>query len=539
MVTVKRSLQMLMQLAAAYVFAACVSVFVPDVFLLRLSTTLVLLAFSLALMLYFDDHIIDAGTRTYLMTIAGLISFWVILRGAKYIAFEESEIIARHIWYLYYIPVLFIPLMSLFAALSVGEEEQQRPRRGMWAAVAVTAALALTVLTNDLHQLVFRFSPGFAGWDADYSRAPIFFLIYGWVDLLLVTAFCIRFSRCRVSASRKLFWIPMLPVLFGFLYLILYAADLWPRIRGALFGEFPEAVCFSMAGMWLSLMYIGLIPSNVRYGRLFELSGLSAQIADGDYRIIYTSSTAAPLSPQQLRSGTDILRGANIRIHRKPVHGGFVYWQDDITELNHIHDELLEAGERLGEEAELLRLENELKEERAQIEAKTRTYDEIAGHVAAQSRRITELCAVAEERPETYAVQMKTVCLLAAYVKRFANLSLLAADRAWIDSTELYLAIQESLRYAGDLGIPAESFLLESGKTASRCALQRYALFEQLLEEALPSLAGIQVSLRKDALKCTFEGASLTLPSGCCAILTREDGNSFVRIPLEEAGEAI
>lgn len=539
MMTKKRSLLMLLQLAVAYLFVACVSIIMPDVFLLRLSATLVLLAFSLALMMYFDDHIIDPGTRKYLMSIAGLIVAWIILRGAKYIAFEETGIIARHIWYFYYLPALFIPLLSLFAALSVGEGRQQKPRWKVRIAITVTLLLALMVLTNDMHQLVFRFHPGFADWDADYSHAFAFYLIYGWIALLFIDAVYILFSRCRVSASRKLVWVPMLPALFGIVYLALYAAGLWPKVNGTHLGEFPEAVCFTMAGIWLSLMYIGLIPSNVRYGRLFELSGLSAQIAGQDYRIIYRSPTAASLSLQELRAGTDISRDTNTRIHRKRVHGGFVYWQDDITELNRINEELWETGERLSEETEPLRLENELKEERAQIEAKTKTYDEIAEKVSNQSRRISELCSCAEQIPESYAVQMRTVCLLAVYIKRFANLSLLAADSASIDSAELYLAVQESLRYVSDMGIPAESSISESAMIDAQSLLKGYALFEQLLEQALPALRGVQVSLRRDALKCTFEGTALTLSDGSSASMTEEDGCSFVRIPLKKAGEAL
>ncbi len=537
--TIKRSLLMLLQLAVAFILSVCVSVFAPDLFLLRLSTTIVLLAFSTALLMYFGDHIIDPGTRKYLMSIAGHIVAWIILRGAKYIAFEETGVIARHIWYLYYFPALFIPLMSLFAALSVGEERRIKPRWKACAAVSVTLLLALTVLTNDMHQLVFRFHPGFANWDSDYSHTFVFYLVYGWIALLFIAAVYVLFSRCRVSASRRLIWIPMLPAFFGVLYLSLCTLDLWPKVNGTLLGEYPEAVCFTMAGTWLGLMYIGLIPSNVRYGELFELSGISAQISDRDYRIIYKSPTAAALSLQELSSGTDISIDVNTRIHRKEVHGGFVYWQDDITELNRINEELWEAGERLGEKAELLRLENKLKEERAQIEAKTRTYDEIAERVSEPSRKIYELCTYAERHPESYAAEMKKVCLLAAYIKRFANLSLLAADSSRVDSTELYLAVQESLRYVGNLGIPAQISLSERGSLAAWSVLRSYELFEQLLEQALPALRGVQLSLRKNALKCLFEGAMLKLPSGASAVLTEEDGSSFVLIPLEEGGEAL
>ena len=134
---------------------------------------------------------------------------------------------------------------------------------------------------------------------------------------------------------------------------------------------------------------------------------------------------------------------------------------------------------------------------------------------------------------------MKKLCILAAYIKRFANLTLLAADCDSFDSTELYLAIQESLKYVGETGIPTECVLMASRNISAGNAAKIYSLFEQLLEQAFPMLKGLQISLNGDVLKCLFEGASIILPSESTATLTIEDGSSFVSIPLEEAGETV
>ena len=89
------------------------------------------------------------------------------------------------------------------------------PRYKRAITVGVTIILVILVLTNDLHQLVFRFHPGFADWDSDYTRAPVLYIVYGWIVLLFIDAICILFSRCRVSTSRKLVWVPMLPIFFS------------------------------------------------------------------------------------------------------------------------------------------------------------------------------------------------------------------------------------------------------------------------------------------------------------------------------------
>ena len=43
------------------------------------------------------------------------------------------------------------------------------------------ALFTTLVLTNDCHQLVFGFRPGFENWSGDYTQLPLFFVLYGWM----------------------------------------------------------------------------------------------------------------------------------------------------------------------------------------------------------------------------------------------------------------------------------------------------------------------------------------------------------------------
>ena len=86
---------MLLQLAVLYVIVALASVVTPDRFLMRNPSTLILMVLAIFLTIFFENHIIERGARVYLVAIAVLITAWIVLRGAKYIAFEETEFIAR------------------------------------------------------------------------------------------------------------------------------------------------------------------------------------------------------------------------------------------------------------------------------------------------------------------------------------------------------------------------------------------------------------------------------------------------------------
>ncbi len=541
MTSAKRSIRMLVQLALLFAAAGCINVIDPDIFLLRKLSTLFLMGLSLALLFYFSARIIDPVIRRYLTAVAAMMGFLMLLRGAKYIAFEETELVARHLWYLYYLPGLMIPQLSLDAALSLEDrwrDGDRRPRAAVVLTTIVTAALILLVLTNDLHQLVFRFQPGFAGWDSDYRHAPFFTVVYSWMYAEFAVLLVLLLRRCRLPERRRLVWVPLVPVLFGTVYMLLYAYGLWPTINGSLFGQFPEALCFTTAGVWLGFIQIGLIPSNEGYEKIFEASDLSAQIVDESCSVVYRSSGAVALGRTQLEADAPYRIDANTRLHHKKVAGGYVYWQDDITGLNQVLGELAELEERLSGEAELLRLENQLREDRARVEAKTRLYDEIAEKVRVQSDRILTLCGEAERDPSSFARCMEQICLLATYIKRYANLSLLAEDRGVLSLGELALACGESLRCVRDMGIPVSVDAGEPAVLPAEKALSAYALFEDLLEQSLDTLSGSTVSIAPHEMRLVMEGAVLTLPQGAAASLTTEDGSSYVRISLGEGGDA-
>ena len=56
------------------------------------------------------------------MTVA-LMLVWLVLRTLKYEVVTDPTA-ARYIWYLYYLPMLFIPLLGVYIALSLGKPQE-------------------------------------------------------------------------------------------------------------------------------------------------------------------------------------------------------------------------------------------------------------------------------------------------------------------------------------------------------------------------------------------------------------------------------
>ena len=59
--------------------------------------------------------------QRYLLAISMLMVLWLLLRSIKFsIANADAE---RWLWYFYYVPILFIPMLSVFVSQSLGKPE--------------------------------------------------------------------------------------------------------------------------------------------------------------------------------------------------------------------------------------------------------------------------------------------------------------------------------------------------------------------------------------------------------------------------------
>ena len=129
-----------------------------------------------------DRRIIQRQALHCLRLTAALMLLWLILRTLKY-SFVTGLAAGRYIWYLYYLPMLFLPLLCVYIALSMGKSEDYRLSRGTGMLSIIPAALFLLVITNDLHQQVFAFKSGVPGLPVSgtYSVPPAVFYL-PWLD---------------------------------------------------------------------------------------------------------------------------------------------------------------------------------------------------------------------------------------------------------------------------------------------------------------------------------------------------------------------
>lgn len=555
MIEVKNSLK---RLAVIYLLLAINTLWdadiIPGRFPFEHLSSLYLFTLSACLFVHYYRRVTQhRGMRGLMLALAGMEMLLILLRGIKYSIFGDVFFIGRYCWYLYYIPVLFIPVLLFYIALFIyAKDVRQAERKWAWVAV-VTVILILFVLTNDLHQMVFRFNPGFENWDGDYSYGGLFTVITAWEYVFYVVAIAVLLIKCRILKVRNHAWVILVPFLIGLTTLVLLLTNTMPQINGATPIEFPETLAFMVAGVLECCMQIGIIPTNENYRSLMKETSAPVQITDLAGNVIYKSEAAKELTKEQF-SAPD---GARIREHtilrRMDVPGGYGFFENDVTELDELNGKLSEAGKALSEEAELVRLQNELKEEQAKIEQRALVYDTIAKRTQNQSLAISRISeeALRTEDPDVKDRCRKHIAMLGAYIKRYANLMLLSEVSKTVSVNELGLSVTEVLRYLNRCGIPGELMNTAQGSISTEEALAVFEAFETLLENNLSDLTGAFVNLDTEGgrliFQLTLENMRVEIPVSVteklmtCGIQSAseyEDNVGYISFVFPKGGEA-
>ena len=449
-----------------------------------LLTNLISIGLAMAWGFSISRRTLHRDDRRWLLLGCAMAVLWLFLRAVKY-RFFSDDAITRHLWYLYYVPQILAPLFSLFAALQLGRREGDALSR-KWYLLFIPAVLLIGgVLTNDLHQLVFRAVPGAATLEADYTHGWMYYLAMTWIVGLLLATGIIVYRKCRVSESRRYAWIPLCIFLGGFALCALSFANIYT------FHKMPECFCLTFAAFWESCLQVGLLPTNGHYRFFFSESTVAAQIVNGRGEPVYRAKNAPNLTLDQLEAAAceSILLNADTRLQSASVQDGRVYWLEDISKINRIQAQLAEINARLSEENELIQAENELKRQRAQIEEQNRLMDAMLSLVQPQLLAINRLLS------DKSAQSLKHICILGAYVKRRVNLALICDKKMVVPVDELAHCIRESLTYLTQYGAVCALHQEGRGSVSSREAQTAYDFFEDCLEAALPSLSALMVRL--------------------------------------------
>lgn len=440
-----------------------------------------------------SKRIIQVQVRHYLIAVSGLMVFWFVIRSMRYFFITDIGI-SRQLWYLYYLPMLFIPLFSLFVAISLGKPASARLSKTALLLLYIPTVLCLLlVLTNDLHQLVFSFPEGEVWTDKNNGYTFGYYIVLGWEILCAFAAFVIMIIKCRLSYRKK--YLPFLLLACSIVYAFIYVSGVeWMQLIG---GDITAAQCLMFTGILESCIQCGLIQTNTGYEELFMVSRLGAQITDQENTVCLASSNAGGLTDEQRMSAKThpVLADKTTLIKSKPIRFGHVLWQEDVSELTEAIEQIEENCRDLSERNRIRQENLETKKKILSLQEKNQAADVLNRETAGQISMIEHLLTQYDTENDAQKREklLAGAAVLGAYIKRYGNLLLVSHREETADIRDLSRCFEDSFVNLELLDVKCLCTLPADVILATKDMLRIYHTFETVLEDCLFDLHSVWV----------------------------------------------
>ena len=485
-------------------------------------------------------RVVQKQARHYLCGIVALMTLWLNFKVMKYYICTDINI-SRYLWYLYYLPLIGIPLYMLFASLFVGKTEDYKLKWQVKLLYIPAALLFLMIMTNDLHKFAFSFPQRVFSPD-NYRHGIGYFLVFSWFALCTLASFYVMYSGGKIKRKPRAFAPLIATLVLTICYIVTYMVE--NPVTKFLAGDLSSACSLLFAAVLECCIYCGLLPTNTRYDEMFEASvGNSAQIVDEIFHVRYASASAGNLSAEQIKKALDapVALSEGKLLHTAPIGGGYMVWMEDISELTNLRKELTETKEELEERTAMLRHEYVLEKDRKVTAEQNRLYDLLTASTQKQIDRIAQLMKeyeLVEGDEEKGNAILSKIAVLGGYVKRKKHLTLSIQNGFDIPEGELKNAIEESVRYLKAMGAHCVVFVdTQRDFLPGEIASAAYDFFEDVVEAALCSITSCAVSM------CVVEGTlRIRVTVGCkedLSPLGKEWPDASVAVSDEDEWELI
>ena len=453
------------------------------------------------------DRIVNKTIRRHLITLVALMMFWMLMRTLRHTVFYYVFPIGQWCWYAYYIGMILIPQVCLMAAKYIGKPEDYRLPKKWYLLYIPSGALIVGILTNDLHQWAFCFHLGYEiGWNV-YQRSFLYYAAVVWIFSCIALMIWQLLRRCRIPVTKKMIWLPMAMLGIGVLYTLLYLAD--SNIFG--FIEVTAALCFTVVAIWESCIKTGLVQSNTHYDEMLKHSSLGVAVVDNDYTIHYRSDDALSLTAEQMRKteGGSVMLEGGIRLSGSDIRGGHTLWQEDLSELLDVLDELKELRTELeGSNAVSMQNYRVNKKIRALAE-KNRLHDELHKQTAHQIDLLNDWLKklTATDDPKEKRELLRRIVVVGAYLKRRNNLVLVSEQDGLIKEEELNLSIKEMMKNLQIAGVSCAASVQFEKDIPSDVVMQLFDFYEYVVENAFDGLTYLLARFfsRDDSFYCCVD----------------------------------
>lgn len=498
---VSRLFKIIAVVISLLLFTSALRLYRPSTHLLRTSIFLFNLIVYLALLFWWAYSIIrrtaNNQVRQYLLIIIFLIVLWLVIRSMKYQPFNDIDLVARHLWYAFYIPIILITMFSFLLSLNIGQSENFKMAKIYNYLYIPAIFLIVFVLTNDWHQLVFAFNEDMVKWSSDYTYEIGYYAVFIWMVGFAVLTLVTLFQKSFKSATTKKLWAPSMVIALSIAYGINYMFD--NSNTGGGFVELTVAFSGFYIAFWEACIQSGLLPTNTKYKKFFNVSTLRLLIVDNEYHPHYQSQTMLDLSPEYIQAAIEekvIPIQPDWLLKSKAIHGGHVLWLEDIEAIHQLISQLETIKQNLKSEVEVLEQEVETKAKIAHLHQQNYLYDQLlksSGPHLVKIKNLLEDLRLADKSNEQ-AILMN-INLLGVYIKRRSNLILAHERQETIVIHDVVSSIKESLSMLKMIEVESALLFQKVETLALEQALVMLDFFQMVVETLYLDLSRIVVSL--------------------------------------------
>ena len=400
-------------------------------------------------------RVVDPVIRDSLLYIDVLLVMWFFMRIVKFDV-VTTELAVRYLWYCYYVPQIFTAYFAFVIVDHLRNENIVSHKRRCFVVRLISFLLAVLVLTNELHNFVFKIDPVTGAETHTYG----YYMVAVWVLAISFGSVLFMPGLRKNKNSFKKLVLPLLCMLLTIAYCIMYFIPATQFVKKIM--DYTIAMC---------------------------LGTVRAQITDIKGNIMYRSFEARPV----LKTEFDVLRKTRLykvdkdtELVMVPIRGGFVVTERDIREINRLMSRLFETQSYIRDVTDSLRASIEIEKRQKNAAEKNRLYDLTFSKVQEKVTRLEGLIDEAKGLSgEAFLKKLYLIDIIGVFIKRKSNLIILTETGLSDYSGELKLCFKETFDNLKEGGVDGGFLFNNVEDMSNTAALSIYETLETVTEATL------------------------------------------------------
>ena len=400
----------------------------------------------------------DKTLKKYIISLGILLAFWMIVRITKEYTYG---IYTFYFWYLYYIPLLLIPSIYYNCSNYILNNKNKNFRISI---IVVSVILFLAVITNNIHNFVFRTTND----PDDYTHNIGYFIIVIWILGLIIIAIKNLIRLNKEKKHKNIIAISTV-ILLGTLYTYFYVKNV-PIVRHTNM----SVIIGTLFCIGMELLFdFKLIPNNYKYKKIFKNSHLPLEIISNDGRLRLKTNYNIEIENNIItdikeENCENIYKTKNKIQNVKKIYGGYAVEEKNLSEIHKLEKKLKATNQQLLRQEKILQKQKKIKSEIYETKVKNEIVELLDDTIEQKKELITKKL---NEMNTVDFKKMQEIKILINYCKRMSSLVISNYNKEIYNNERLKIILNELLEETKALNVNGvlqmNKFEITSSETAT------------------------------------------------------------------------